>query len=55
MMRVFESLNIVAALLSLYYFVWRIEIHLGRGPGNPTSKSRRYFSRSVRQVRHEID
>ena len=35
-MRIFGALNIVASLLSLYYFYDMIQMHLGRWPGNPT-------------------
>jgi hypothetical protein len=37
-MRVFGTLNIVASLLSLYYFAGMIQMHLGRWPGNPTAR-----------------
>jgi hypothetical protein len=37
-MRVFGTLNIVACLLSLYYFAAMIQMHSGRWPGNPTPR-----------------
>jgi hypothetical protein len=37
-MRVFGTLNIVASLLSLCYFAGMIQMHLGRWPGNLTSR-----------------
>ena len=35
-MRIFGALNIVASLLSLYYFAGMIQLHLGKWPGHPS-------------------
>jgi hypothetical protein len=34
-MPIFGGLNIIVSILSLYYFAWGIEIHLGKWPGDP--------------------
>ena len=45
-MRIFGGLNMIASILSLYYFAWGIEIHLRKWPGDLTVKSGSYSSPS---------
>lgn len=37
-LRILGSLNIIASVLSLSYFAWLIEIHLGHWPGDPNRR-----------------